>query len=302
MAAPQQTGLLSPVIAEPIQQGSRASRPQTPVSAPVSPVTSRPSSFVGLPTIAERRGQSTGDLRIANGILHPPHMILPHQDGYRTPTGEDLENHFTSRKTRLKRAQNGGATSPKEEQNSFFYMRPASARSHLSISMMALSEKLDEKIEWKQRIRHFTWNFFSMNMATGGVANVLHSRMYILFLKLNDCSIQSVPYRFNGLDTIGTIFFLFNLCLFMANVTFISIRFIKWPETLKASVTHPSESLFMPSIVVSLGTILLNICQYGLGNVGSWLNDACLVLFWIYTCFAIIASTCTYLLMFVTCP
>ena len=106
-----------------------------------------------------------------------------------------------------------------------------------------------------------------------------------------------MPYRFAGLDTIGTIFFLFNLCLFITNIFCITVRFVVWPETLRASLTHPTESLFMPSAVVSLGTVLLNISQYGLGNVGFWLNNAVVVLFWFYVIFAIMASTGTYVMM-----
>lgn len=33
------------------------------------------------------------------------------------------------------------------------------------------------RIGWKQRIKHFTWTWFAMNMATGGIANV----MYVFF-------------------------------------------------------------------------------------------------------------------------
>lgn len=32
-----------------------------------------------------------------------------------------------------------------------------------------------EELGWKQRIRHFTWAYFTLTMATGGIANVLYN-------------------------------------------------------------------------------------------------------------------------------
>ena len=43
---------------------------------------------------------------------------------------------------------------------------------HLSNGNMALN--ILEKLHWRERIRHFTWTFFTMTMATGGIANVLY--------------------------------------------------------------------------------------------------------------------------------
>lgn len=83
------------------------------------------------------------------------------------------------------------------------------------------------------------------------------------------------------------------------NCTIISMRFIKYPETLKASVTHPTESLFVPAAVVSLGTVILNIGQYGLGHTGIWLDRALFALFWLYAGLAIVASISVYLIMLV---
>lgn len=64
-----------------------------------------------------------------------------------------------------------------------------------------------------------------------------------------------------------------------------------------ASITHPTERLFMPAAVVSFGTILLNISQYGPSHAGPWLNDAVAVLFWVDAALAVLASMGVYLVM-----
>ena len=108
---------------------------------------------------------------------------------------------------------------------------------------------------------------------------------------------STVPFRFRGLDTIGVIFFLFNMILFFINILLISLRFYTFPETFRASYMHPSERLFLPAAVVSFGTVLINISQYGLSNSGPWLGRAVIVLFWIDAAVAVLASTGIYLLM-----
>lgn len=107
----------------------------------------------------------------------------------------------------------------------------------------------------------------------------------------------TVPFRFRGLDTIGTMFFLLNLLLFIMNVILISLRFHYHPDTFKASFLHPTERLFVPSAAVSFGTVLINISQYGLPQAGPWLSIASLVTFWINLALAILCSSGIYLLM-----
>ena len=77
----------------------------------------------------------------------------------------------------------------------------------------------------------------------------------------------------------------------------ISLRFHLYPETFKASFLHPTESLFVPASVVSFGTILINISQYGLHKTGPWLNTTVCVFFWIDVALAFVASFGIYLLM-----
>jgi tellurite resistance protein TehA-like permease len=109
----------------------------------------------------------------------------------------------------------------------------------------------------------------------------------------------TVPYRFPGLYEIGVAFFLFNIALFIFNVTMISLRFYYYPSTFLQSILHPTESLFIPASIISIGTILINISQYGLtpGMSGEWLFSTMLVLYWIYCGLAVLFSCGIYLVM-----
>ena len=55
---------------------------------------------------------------------------------------------------------------------------PVSVRETFGSSQSELQdggEKLERKLGWNERVRHYTWIFFQTSMATGGVANVLHT-------------------------------------------------------------------------------------------------------------------------------
>lgn len=68
----------------------------------------------------------------------------------------------------------------------------------------------------------------------------------------------------------------------------------------KLSFQHPTESLFIPAVAVSFGTILINIVEYGSDKVGIWLNRAILVLFWFDSALAIILSITIYFILWST--
>ena len=108
-----------------------------------------------------------------------------------------------------------------------------------------------------------------------------------------------MPFKFAGLYAIGCIFLILNIVLFILNVTMISLRFYTFPETFMASILHPTERLFIPAAVVSFGTILLNISQYGPLHAGPWLDSAVVVCYWIDAALAVISSMGVYLVMYV---
>ncbi|KAL8887094.1 MAG: hypothetical protein Q9215_005299 [Flavoplaca cf. flavocitrina] len=195
-------------------------------------------------------------------------MSRPGQDGYRTPTVHDYERGREGDKPQDERPPDAKPATP----------RPLSAGLFSRQSPLLNLSKIDlhlERLHWRERIRHYTWTFFTVTMATGGIANVLYT----------------VPLRFRGLDTIGVVFFLLNMFLFLINISMISLRFYTFPETFRASYMHPTERLFLPASVVSFGTILINISQYGLPNAGPWLGRAVTVLFWIDAALAVLSSS-----------
>lgn len=249
-----------------------------------------------------------GKIALGNGLSLPKVLHLhPGDDGYRTPTIEDYE----------RQPINGDG---KEQElgiladNSFHQRIPhppttpngshrpslVGYRQSANASLASLGERLLERLQWRERIRHYTWTFFTMTMATGGIANVLYEGMgYYLPLVIGFTLIASaaVPYRFQGLHAIGLIFFFLNILLFVMNVVLISLRFYNHPEMFLASILHPTERLFVPAAVVSFGTILLNISQYGPSLAGHWLDKAVTILYWIDAALAICASMGVYLVM-----
>lgn len=90
-------------------------------------------------------------LALHRGIPLPAHMMPPGQDGYRTPIVDDYQQPVREGPRRPGLSNRGS--------------RPN--RSWTSLGQGGL--------QWKERIRHYTWTFFTMTMATGGIANVLYS-------------------------------------------------------------------------------------------------------------------------------
>ena len=73
-----------------------------------------------------------------------------------------------------------------------------------------------------------------------------------------------VPFRFQGLYALGCVFMFINFGFFMMNCTLMGLRFFWYPPTFKKAFFHPTESLFIPTFVLSIAQILINITEYGL--------------------------------------
>ncbi|KAJ5225170.1 hypothetical protein N7468_006395 [Penicillium chermesinum] len=226
----------------------------------------------------------------------PRHLRNPGEEGYRTPTIEDAERtlsmfgagespssvardfHTTALEAAVQRGSSR-ATSHEERKEH----RSDADRNGTGVHR-TVTESSAPTLGWKKRIRHVTWAYFTLTMATGGLANVLYE----------------VPFRFHGLETIGVVAFLLNIVLYLCIWALLLARFYYYPYTFKASFLHPTESLFIPSSVVSFGTILINISQYGPGKAGPWLVEAVGIMFWIDCVLAILFSAGIYLILWST--
>ncbi|KAL9025454.1 MAG: hypothetical protein Q9196_005726 [Gyalolechia fulgens] len=79
-------------------------------------------------------------------------MSLPGHDGYRTPTVHDYERRLGE----AVEQGEGGKEDKGPDRSEHEHCRP-------------------DILHWRKRIRHYTWTFFTMTMATGGIANVLYT-------------------------------------------------------------------------------------------------------------------------------
>ena len=139
-----------------------------------------------------------------------------------------------------------------------------------------------DSADFKDRIAHFTWPWFACTMSTGAMAVV----------------ISNTPNRFPGLTTIGTIFFIVDLVLFVLFNIAMGLRAFWFPRRFRASLHHPVEGLFFGSYWVSVSLILNASSSYGVPHCGPWLPKALLVLFWIYCGVVLVVAIGQYYTLF----
>ncbi|KAF1943904.1 hypothetical protein EJ02DRAFT_452942 [Clathrospora elynae] len=106
------------------------------------------------------------------------------------------------------------------------------------------------------------------------------------------------PYSFTGLKTIGNIFFILDLVLFLMFCACIAYRFIHNRGSLLLSLHHPHESFFFGSFFVSIALIIYCIEQYGVPYCGPWLIKTLEILFWLYAAIVMLVAVFQYHVIF----
>ena len=138
------------------------------------------------------------------------------------------------------------------------------------------------RVSIRERLKHFTWAWFSTTMATGSLAVVLNQ----------------TPNQFTGLITIGKTVFIVDLVLFCAFTVMIALRFILVPQALSKSFHHPIEAFFFGTFWVSISLILQNTQLYGVPACGPWLVKALELCFWLYGGMIILVAVFEYHVLF----
>ena len=173
-ASPEQIfeSRISPVaeVPEPSSSGSE--------SNPSPGTTVRKVNTERRPSIAQRRLESRQD------SFKPTQILLPLQAdcqtpnaGVPTPAGEE-PGRRKSRWSSLDLGHLGLSYLPHSPFRIDLEGPRTSIRETFERSQSHLhhfGEKIEQTLGWNERVRHYTWNFFSMTMATGGIANVIHT-------------------------------------------------------------------------------------------------------------------------------
>jgi tellurite resistance protein TehA-like permease len=133
--------------------------------------------------------------------------------------------------------------------------------------------------KWIEERFNFSW--FTCTQSTGGVAVVL-----------SEC-----PKQFDGLQTIGTIVFIFNLVVFVIFNVLMIARYIINPAKIRTSLTQAPECFFYGSWWLSIAVSIMCMSRYGVPHCGPWLVVTIRVLFWIYAACTLLSTTITFVVM-----
>ncbi|KDN66312.1 putative C4-dicarboxylate transporter/malic acid transporter [Colletotrichum sublineola] len=173
------------------------------------------------------------------------------------------------------------STHTREEGHAWDEPSPTGLMRALSHTMSRTSTIL-EKISVRDRIRHFTFAWYTLTMSTGGIALLL----------------GVTPHRFRGLDTIGLVVFLIDIVFIFLITAALCLRFFYFRKTPAKIITNPSEFLFIPTFFLSLAATLFNIQHYAVPKCGPWLIVALKVCFWLYLGATFFLSVGMYHLLF----
>lgn len=122
-----------------------------------------------------------------------------------------------------------------------------------------------------RRIHGWSWQAFPIGMGTGAV--------YVL--------LSAVDPHPAWLTKIEIAFYILNMCLFVLNVSMLSLQFIFHRRQFLRLLFDPVKGVFVPLFVLSFATIIIGTISYAV-PAGIIPPNAIYVLFWVYVGLAIV--------------
>lgn len=139
-------------------------------------------------------------------------------------------------------------------------------------------------VDWRERLKHFTFAWFASTMSTGGVA-------FTMSVIPNQ---QAMPW----LRGLGTAMFVFNIILFLILTSVMILRLMMHPGTLKKALANPHEGFFFATFWLTIATMITNTTAYGVPATGQLLIEPLRIAFWIYTFCVTVLGVVYYMVLF----
>lgn len=134
------------------------------------------------------------------------------------------------------------------------------------------------RLPFRQRMKHFTWAWYTVTMSTGGLSVLIFNQ----------------PHGFPGLRQIGTTVYVANIVLFIAITSGLIARFILFPDMFKQSITHAREGFFVPTVLLSIATLITSTERYVVSPDDRKVVGAVQWSFWGYMAVSIVMAVAQY--------
>ncbi|GKU21929.1 unnamed protein product [Fusarium langsethiae] len=159
---------------------------------------------------------------------------------------------------------------------------PSIRKQHDSHAICDIYDPNRPKLKLRQRLKHFTWAWYTLPMSTGGLSLLLYAQ----------------PHQFTGLRTIGLVIYIINLMIFTSVSVAMASRFLLHQGTFVKSLTHPREGFFVPTCLLSMATLITSTDRYAIAKDNANLVWAVQASFWGYLVVALILAIGQYSYVF----
>ncbi|KAL5337841.1 voltage-dependent anion channel [Aspergillus crustosus] len=156
---------------------------------------------------------------------------------------------------------------------------PDSPRSETST--MEIEMKKSIKVSLRERLRHFTWAWYTLTMSTGGLALLIANQ----------------PFQFQGLQQIGLAVYIIDLLFFAFVCSAMCLRFILHGGLLD-SLRHEREGLFFATFWLSLATIITGLYRFFAEDATDSFLIVLEVFFWAYCACTLTLAIVQYYFLF----